>query len=206
MQYFIEQLNEKLKQPLPGAEAQYSMAHVARRTYLPAPPDARKAGVLALFYPENGVWNLVFIERTSGNPNDRHSGQISFPGGQYDPADGNLVNTALREAYEEIGAPPETISLAGKLTELYIPVSNFLVYPVVGYTPVKPAFRAQAGEVASILEVPFSCFLAPETVKRTDITVMQNLTLRDVPYFDVGGKVIWGATAMILGELRALFL
>ncbi len=206
MQYFIEQLNEKLKQPLPGAEAQYSMAHVARRTHLPAPPGARKAGVLALFYPENGDWNLVFIERTSGNPNDRHSGQISFPGGQYDPADGSLVNTALREAHEEIGVPPEAVSLAGRLTELYIPVSNFLVHPVVGYALVKPAFQPQPEEVASILEAPFSRFLAPETVKLTDITVMQNLTLKDVPYFDVGGKVIWGATAMILGELRALFL
>ncbi len=206
MQSFIDELTDKLKKPLPGAEAQYQMAHVARRTYVPAPHDARLAGVLVLFYPVGNAWNLVFIERTSGNPNDRHSGQISFPGGQYDPNDGTLEQTALREAHEEIGVPPETVTLAGALTELYIPVSNFLVHPVVGFTGSKPDFVPQADEVAAILESPFDRFLQPDTVKMTDIRVMQNVTLRNVPYFDVSGKVIWGATAMILGELRSLFL
>ena len=204
MQSFIDELTDKLKKPLPGAEAQYQMAHVARRTYVPAPHDARLAGVLVLFYPVGNDWNLVFIERTSGNPNDRHSGQISFPGGQYDPNDGTLEQTALREAHEEIGVPPETVTLAGALTELYIPVSNFLVKPFVGYTTVTPHFQPQLSEVRSIVEAPVEHLRQPETRQVTDLQLADNITLRKVPYFNVENKIVWGATAMMLNELLEL--
>ncbi len=197
----IRTLEEKLRNPLPGIEAQYKMAHVIRQRYDPAPPHARKAGVLALFYPEASGWHIVLIERASSHPDDRHGGQIGFPGGKFEEGDGALARTALREAQEEVGVNPEEVRLIGQLTDLYIPVSNFLVKPFVGYTLRKPDFRPQPSEVRSILEVPFDLLASPAARRKTDLQLAPNITLRNVPYFDLFDKVVWGATAMILSEL-----
>ena len=198
---FIDRLKEKLQAPLPGIEAQYKMAHVVRRRYEPPPPTARQAGVLALFYPKGTTWHIVLIERASSHPADRHGGQISFPGGKYEETDGTLAITALREAEEEVGIDPEKIELIGELTELYIPVSNFLVKPYVGLTTNTPRFRPQAEEVRAILEPPFELFLRQDTRQETDLQISDNITLKKVPFFNVFGKVVWGATAMMLNEL-----
>ncbi|MCB0568618.1 MAG: CoA pyrophosphatase [Phaeodactylibacter sp.] len=198
---FIGRLKEKLQDTLPGIEAQYKMAHVVRRLYEPPPPTAKRAGVLALFYPKARKWHIVLIERSASHPADRHGGQISFPGGKYEESDGTLAVTALREAQEEVNIDPRKVELAGPLTELYIPVSNFLVSPYVGFTASTPEFRPQAHEVRSILEVPFDMLQRSETRQETDLRISEGITLRDVPYFNVFGKVVWGATAMILSEL-----
>jgi 8-oxo-dGTP pyrophosphatase MutT (NUDIX family) len=200
----IEKVVQKLKQPLPGVEAQYRMATAFRYNRTPAPPTAVDAGVLALFYPKNDQWHIVLIERTSRYPQDRHRGQISFPGGRYEPSDPSLEFTALREAEEEIGIDSSKVEVLGKLTNLYIPVSNFLVHPYVAYTEAHPTFTPQPSEVASILEVPLDHFLTEQNIRRMDMTVQGNLRLKDVPYFDIGGKVLWGATAMMMSELLAL--
>lgn len=199
---FICNLEKKLQGPLPGPEAQYRMAHVARRS-APLPPanDVKLASVLALFYPKGGDWHLVFIERASANPKDRHRGQISFPGGRYEEEDQQPVNTALREAEEEVGVNARNIQVIGNLSELYIPVSNFLVKPFVGFTPDTPRFRPQAEEVKDILEVPFSLFQDPLTIQQVDLPLSENITLKNVPYFNVFGKILWGATAMMMSEL-----
>lgn len=204
MDDFINQVAERLKKTLPGQAAQYKMAHLARRTAMPTPDNARQAAVLALFYPKENDWHLVFIERDSSNPNDRHGGQISFPGGKYETGDGTLANTALRETQEEIGVDPNKIELLGALTELYIPVSNFQASPFVGFTSETPIFLPQAGEVHAILEVPFYVLQQPEVVQTIDLQLAQNLILRGVPYFNLFGKVVWGATAMMLSELLEL--
>lgn len=201
---FIYRLRERLQGALPGAAAQYRMAHIVRQRDVPPPPDARQAGVLALFYPKGQDWHIVLIERASSHPADRHGGQISFPGGKYEETDGSLANTALREAEEEVGVPAGKVELIGQLTELYIPVSNFLVSPHVGYATTAPRFRAQAHEVQSILEVPFSLLQRAETRQETDLRITGNITLRDVPFYNVFGKVVWGATAMMLSELLEL--
>lgn len=200
----IEKVGHQLKQPLPGIEAQYRMATLGRYRRITPPDTAVNAGVLALFYPKNEEWHIVLIERTSRYPEDRHRGQISFPGGRYEPNDPSLEFTALREAEEEVGIDVEQVEVLGKLTELYIPVSNFLVHPYVAYTGVQPDFTPQPSEVASILEVPFEHFLAEQNIRRTDMTVQGNIRLKDVPYFDIGGKILWGATAMMMSELLAL--
>lgn len=204
MDDFILRLADKLQQPLPGREVQHRMAHAARLPDLPVPANARQAAVLALFYPKAGEWHLVFIERDASNPNDRHGGQISFPGGKYEEGDETLANTALREAEEEVGVNAKKIELLGALTDLYIPVSNFQANPFVGFMTETPNFVRQEREVRSILEVPFSLFQQPEIVQTIDLQLAQNLILKRVPYFNLSGKVVWGATAMMLNELLTI--
>ena len=203
---FIADLKEKFKQPLPGYTAQDKMSHATRKFYRKPPEDARIACVLALFYPKNKIaggkeWTMVLIERESSNPNDRHGGQISFPGGKLEDYDESLEQGALREAEEEVGVKAKEIEILGALTELYIPVSNFLVYPFVGYLDYEPMFIPQVSEVRSIVEVPIADLRKAETRKNKDLKAGKNITIKGVPYFDVDGHVVWGATAMILSEL-----
>lgn len=201
---FIENISKQFEKPLPGIEAQYRMATAFRYERTPAPPTATDAGVLALFYPVNKKWHIVLIERTSRYVNDRHKGQISFPGGRYEASDPSLEFTALREAEEEVGVNPNQVTVLGKLTELYIPVSNFLVHPYVGYTEKRPDFVPQITEVAGILEVPFEHFQSEKNIQKKNMTLQNNIQLQGVPYFDIEGKVLWGATAMMISELMAL--
>lgn len=197
---FIDSLSRNLNAPLPGKEAQQEMAPSSRRRYVEAPADAKIACVLALIYPKDGEEHLVFIERQS-HPNDRHRGQIGFPGGKLEPTDESHAAGALREAEEEVGVPTSQVNLIGKLTELYIPVSGFKVFPFVGYSEQRPDFIRQESEVKRILEAPFATFFSESVRKEKDIRVGKNITLPRVPYFDVQGQVIWGATAMMLSEL-----
>lgn len=201
MNEFIDRLHHQMRQPLPGQGAQFKMASLTRVRPTIPPPTARQAGVLALFYPKAGEWHIVLIERMDANPNDRHGGQISFPGGKFEKADGTLLQTALRESQEEIGIDAATVNVLGPLTQMYIPVSNFLVNPFVGYLDYTPVFSPQAEEVKSVLEIPFNLFYEPGIISQTDIRVGGNMMLRDVPYFDLQGKVLWGATAMMMNEL-----
>ncbi len=198
---FIGKLEKRLQAPLPGPEAQYRMAHVARRSAETPPAGVKLAGVLALFFPKGDDWHLVFIERSTGNPQDRHGGQISFPGGRYEDQDQQAVNTALREAEEEVGVSAQKVRIIGNLSDLYIPVSNFLVKPFVGFTSYTPRFRPQAEEVNDILEVPFSIFENPKTIQTIDLPLASNITLKNVPYYNLYGKILWGATAMMMSEL-----
>ena len=201
MDAFIQHLQTRLQQPLPGKEAQYRMARTFRSPLDPPPGQASLAGVLALLFPKNDAWQLALIERVTTHSGDRHSGQIGFPGGKYEAGDGILMNTALREAHEEVGVAPKTVNMLGPLTELYIPVSNYLVHPFVGWMDHAPVFQPQWSEVKSVLEVPFSLLENPETLQTTDLHLPNNLTLKEVPYFNLFEKVVWGATAMILSEL-----
>ena len=207
MQSFVDTLRARLTGPLPGRDAQYKMASLRRLQELeliPAPPpDARVACVLNLLYWHEGNWHTILIERTA-NPRDRHSGQVSFPGGSWEESDGDLVNVALRETEEEIGVPAGQVEILGQLTNLYIPVSNFLVHPFVGILEGAPGFRPQPGEVEAVLTPALSVFQTPENRKKTDLTLHMGITLKDVPYFDVDGRIVWGATAMILSEFLEL--
>lgn len=200
-------LRDRLSGPLPGRDAQYKMASLRRLQELeftPAPPpDARVACVLNLLHLHEGRWHTILIERTA-NPRDRHSGQVSFPGGRWEENDGELANVALRETEEEIGIPAGQVQILGQLTDLYIPVSNFLVHPFVGILEGAPMFTPQPGEVEAVLTPALSVFQASENRKKTDLTLHQGITLKDVPYFDVDGKIVWGATAMILSEFLEL--
>lgn len=152
--------------------------------------------VLILIFPQNNKINIVFIQRTTYA--GVHSGQISFPGGKPEPGDKDLIDTALRETEEEIGVSAKDIRILGKLTPLFIPVSNIEVYPVVGCISYKPEFKPDKTEVKSIIEIPLDYLLRPDIVKKKT-TVIQNTNIQ-IPYFNFNGRHIWGATAMILNE------
>jgi 8-oxo-dGTP pyrophosphatase MutT (NUDIX family) len=205
---FIARLSDRLAGPLPGRAAQYKMASMRRMEELgnlvEVPDHAVIACVLILLHQQEDTWRTVLIRRTV-NPRDRHSGQVSFPGGRFEESDGDLTQVALREAEEEIGVAPNTVGIIGRLTELYIPVSNFVVHPFVGVLQGDPVFRPQPGEVESILMPPLQIFAAESNRKITDLTLGQEgITIKNVPYFDVEGHIVWGATAMILSELMEI--
>lgn len=200
---FIEHLRRRLAESLPGKEAQLKMAFSRRIEELrlnPLPPsDAKVACVLNLLHWREGEWRTLLIQRTT-NPRDRHSGQVSFPGGRYEESDDDLTSVALRETHEEVGVSPLQVEVLGRLTELYIPVSNFVVHPFVGVLLGEAEFVPHAGEVEAILTPPLKTFSQAENRKMADLTVGQGITLKGVPYFDVEDRKVWGATAMILSE------
>jgi 8-oxo-dGTP pyrophosphatase MutT (NUDIX family) len=131
-----------------------------------------------------------------------HGGQISFPGGKKEDSDADVVHTALREAKEETGADISEISVIGTLTPLFIPVSNMIVTPVIGWTKERPDFVHQPEEVVFLIEAELKRFLDPALIKIKPFEIRGEML--DVRYFDYEGNVIWGATAMILNELLAI--
>lgn len=201
----IISLQQQLQQPLPGRDAQERMA--AR--VLPMPPqipgNARTSAVLSLFFPLNEMLHMVLIQRTEDG--GRHSGQVGFPGGRYEPADASFEATALRETQEEVGIPSNEIQLLGALTPLYIPVSNFMVHPFVCYTPQRPEYILSKDEVAGIYEVAAGELFLPERKIVTTVrpSSAPNLTLTVPAYTLKDGPIIWGATAMMLSELEAVW-
>lgn len=196
---FIKSVERSL-QNLPGLEAQIKMAPISRIQEFNNPSsngNARKSAVLILFYPDNGNIKTVLMERASDN--SVHSGQISFPGGKYEIQDKNLKNTALREAWEEVGLKSEMVTILGPLSKLFIPPSNFDVYPFVGYTLEKPKFNTNR-EVESLIEVDIKTLIKPETFTEKPI-IVRNSTKMQVPCYLVDQYIIWGATSMIISEL-----
>ena len=197
---FIQKIETALHYPLPGEDAQAKMAPQGRRPgerFSIIQPDHREAAVLLMLYPvQNAELHFALIQRQTYK--GVHSGQIAFPGGSREA--GELFrSTALRETYEEIGVPSANISILGALSPLYIPPSNFMVYPFVGYYPFQPQFKAQTREVAKIIQIPVSA-LFEIGIERTEMRDHPQLGRVEIPYYNLGGYKIWGATAMILSE------
>jgi 8-oxo-dGTP pyrophosphatase MutT (NUDIX family) len=171
----------------------------------PAPPaDARPAAALVLVYPGvGGEAHLVLTQRVEYGA-DHHSGEVSLPGGKSDPGDVDAVATALREAQEEVGLDPDAagVEVIGRLDALWIPPSNFLVTPIVAIAARRPAFVPDPREVAAILETPVAAFLPDVTPLIVDPDP-RGRPLRYGAYL-VEGRIVWGATALILGQLGAV--
>ena len=199
---FLKHIETLKNTKLPGIEAQFKLAPKLRLNYNAKKikaNDPKIAAVLALFYPnQNNKVTLLLTKRA--NYNGTHSGQISFPGGKVEQSDLNLKQTALRETYEEVGIIDEDIEVIREFTEVYIPPSNFLVTPFIGIIYNKPVFKVNS-EVAKIIEVPFSKLIDETSIGSIKIT---NSYMKEtsVPCFKIDDSIIWGATAMILSEIR----
>ena len=204
MNSIFDNIKNIIQEELPGRPSQFEMANINRDLNYTVPENARKASVMLLLYPFIGYIHTAFIVRTSKNPNDPHSGQVSFPGGKLENNDASLLDCALRETEEEVGIPPSSITVLGKLTPLYIPISNFDVHPFVGFLNEAPEFVLQETEVHSIIQLPIEHFLHPAQKGYTDITV-HTFTMKNVPYFNAQDKKIWGATSMILNEFLEIW-
>lgn len=199
----IAHLRRRLAGTLPGTTVQLSMAPVYRQDPASARVEGktcREAGVLALLFPVDDVPTLLLTVRRPDLK--QHAGQVSFPGGRREPHE-TLREAALREAHEEVGLAPASVDVLGRLTPLYIPPSNFCVYPFVGAVHVPATFRPQDTEVAAVLYAPLPHLLDPAT-RRREPWMLRGREI-EVPYLDVEGHKVWGATAMMLAELLALF-
>ncbi len=191
---------------LPGEDIQLKMAPIERLLELKAKAKeaktARKAGVLALFYPskDNETYLILILRKTY---NGVHSDQVGFPGGKFEKGDGSILETALRETEEEIGIPKNEVSILKQLTEIYIPPSNFFVQPFLGITRATPKFVAQEDEVEALIEVPLTHFMDDSVIitKRLTTSYATNI---EVPAFNLNEHVVWGATAMMLSEVREM--
>ena len=188
---------------LPGKEAQLQMAPPFRDVLLKQTShlidNAKLAAVIALFYPgKNHNTYLAFILRMPSP--DVHSGQIGFPGGKPEAEDLDLQHTALRETMEEIGVQPEAIQIITSLSEVYIPPSNYNVFPFIGITNETLDFKLQISEVESVIEVSLKSLMNPKHQIITTVKTSYGLSV-SVPAFNFNGHIVWGATAMILMEI-----
>ncbi|HTX87648.1 MAG TPA: CoA pyrophosphatase [Bacteroidales bacterium] len=202
----IKELKTELTFPLPGREMQLAMSSIRRIREMMkwgVSRDARRSSVLILLYPGpvTGKPMIVLIRRPDYN--GVHSGQISLPGGGFEEEDLDLTRTALRESHEEIGLDPGAVTILGSLTELFIPPSNYLVQPFVGYTSAAPEFRAHPREVKEILQIRLSDLMNDKNRKKKLIRLRTGIRIL-APCYVIGENVIWGATAMILGEFREI--
>ena len=193
-------LSKKLSQELPGKLAHIEVAPSRRIEFDKEELlNARECGVLILFYIKQDELHLVLMQRP--NYEGAHSGQVSFPGGKREASDKDIIHTALREANEEVGVVMDDVDVVGRLSDVYIPVSNFNVSPIVGFVNYHPQFVIDAREVEELIELKLSDLTDVRELTTSKIT-LPNKTVIKAPSFNFNDKVIWGATALMLNELR----
>ncbi len=201
---FLHKIPHLQRQKLGGLEAQFRLAPKMRLQYDAekiAAKKPKKAAVLALFYP-NKQRETCFLLTQRASYKGTHSAQISFPGGKVDAVDKNLTTTALRETFEEVGVPSSAIKMIRELTDVYIPPSNFLATPFIGFTEKTPTFTPNH-EVAEILEIRLKDLLNNTNISSINITTSYAKNIH-VPCFKLHHKIVWGATAMMLSEIKEL--
>lgn len=201
---FINKIESLKTIPLGGQEAQFKLAPKLRLDYDSEKIKAnnpKRAAVLALFYPnDKGETTFLLTQRASYK--GTHSAQISFPGGKIEQHDASLSYTALRETFEEVGITQQSIQIVREITDVYIPPSNFLATPFIGFTETKPTFHINK-EVQSTIEVLVSDLLDDRNID----SVFMNTSYMDniaVPCFKLNNYIVWGATGMMLSEIKEL--
>lgn len=196
------QLIECLKQPLPGEKAQFIMAPLGRGKYDPiSQTNYRKAAVLLPIYTINSHPHLILTLRSEYD--GVHSAQVSFPGGKFDKYETDASEVALREMEEETGVNRNFIEILGSLSPLYIPVSNSMVQPVIGWIDQEVQFQPDPREVQRIMKIPLEVLFESEMLLANDFFRLNNRSV-DVPYLKLDSERVWGATAMIISELLTM--
>ena len=165
-------------------------------------PYAKKAAVMVLFYPDIAYHtNLVLILRKTYR--GVHSAQVGFPGGKVEIVDQSLLQSAIRETEEEVGVKQDDITVLKSLSNVYIPPSNYSVYPFLGFLEYTPFFRKQDDEVEAILEINLQDLLSDKNIVTKPVMTSYEKEV-EVPAFVLNGQTVWGATAMILSEVKEL--
>ena len=200
-QLFFQQLKEVLKAPLPGSAAQDQMLIPGRdKLYKPLPREqAVPSAVLLLLFPHADDTHFFLTKRTQEV--EHHKGQISLPGGRWEPGE-RLYETALRETREEIGIDPETVTLLGPLTPLFVPVTGYLIHPFIGAVPQNPPVTPHAREVDILFSVSVRDLIDDQN-QRFAVRQINGINVK-VPYFQLGSYQVWGATSMILAEFKTI--
>lgn len=161
----------------------------------------KKAAVLMLLYPKNSITHLALIVRNSYP--GIHASQIAFPGGKVEDFDSSLSETALRETHEEIGISAKKVTLIRAFTEVYIPPSNFLVSPFLGFAEEELSFNLSPDEVDEVIELPLYQFLDDKIVITVNMSTSYASNIQ-VPAFQINDHLVWGATAMMMSELKEI--
>ena len=199
----VAKLEQRLKLPLPGSTAHEPLRAVPAGIIKPkfehkTPP--KPGGVLILLYEEDGVIKFPLTKRPDYL--GTHGGQISLPGGKAEPNE-DIITTALREAEEEIGIARRSVNVIGQLSEFFVIPSNFMVTPVIGYLEERPQFYPDPKEVVRVIEGTIDQLIRLDAVQTREILAAKIYPMM-APHFEIEGEVVWGATAMILNELRVL--
>lgn len=204
---FLTSFKREILLALPGEKAHEKMAPLGRPVSsiaLQMADKVRESAVAVVLYNHNGSIECLLTQRPEYDGN--HSGQVSFPGGKKDPDDLDLEATARRECFEEIGIPEDQGLLLGQLTNVFIPVSSFLVKPYVFYHETLPPLIKDEREVAEILSFPLFDLKKEEIISTMETKLPNGSIYRNIPYFELANKKVWGATALILSELREVLM
>lgn len=198
---YLTKLKNALNTVLPGYSAHLKLAPKERIEgikHRERAANAKSSAVLIILFPENNELKVLFIQRSIYD--GAHSGQISFPGGQEEKSDKNLLTTALRETKEEVGLEIEENNILGKLSELYIPPSNFIVQPYVAFTEELGTLSIDPNEVQEVYKISLNALLEENSIQNKSVLLLNKLSI-SAPCFFIDKLIIWGATAMILNEL-----
>ena len=203
---FLELASKIKNLTLPGEAAQIKMSPPYRLELMALQKEkmktAKKSAVMALCYSNSkGNASIVLILRNTYK--GVHSAQVSFPGGKHEPSDTSLQFTALRETEEEVGIPSQQIEVLKAMTPMYIPPSNFSVQPYLGLLKSVPKFEKDSVEVEQIIEVELKDLLDESNSIETTVPTSYKLNVK-VPAFQLKGHIVWGATAMMLSELKVM--
>lgn len=201
----IERTRQRLRGPLPGHDDFRELSGYQRpdieavKRQVPGP---KESGVLILLYPDAGELHTMLMLRPAYD--GVHSGQVGFPGGHREPDDLDITATALREFTEETGAPCDGFDVLGALTPVYIPPSRALVTPVIAYTDRLTGLAPDPREVAALIPTTIAHLSREDILKRTKVFVSMLQREIEAPFWDVHGHVVWGATALMIAELRSI--